>query len=255
MSHFKTVLTLILFCSSLAIAQQKASGSSSSSSSGMMQRATAREVKRWTLQEWMEQKSKNSLMDQWLNMHEPSPFEFMIGGSSLNYSNRISSPFSEASFTSSNGEIAAYAQIVGLSVEYENNSKEKYNDLNGQLNFRILGNSLQSTSITIAGGQRTRTISASATEIKVKNTFAQIKLQAYFTKFFGIDGYTRSYFPVDDPTLGSVSGTRTEIGAFIDYKALRIYANWFQDIEIDKTSTTNIETKRTGTATGVKIFF
>ena len=225
------------------------------SGSGMMQRASYRETKRWTLQEWLAQKNQNALMDQWLIMNSPSPFEFMLGGGTTNYKTRIENPFSETSFTSSSGEFAAYAQAVGLSVEYENNLKESYNDVSGLLNFRILGNSLQSTSLTLSGGQRTRTWSTVTPENKVTNSFAQVTVQAYLTKYFGIDGSYRNYFQSTHETLGQVSGSRTEGGIFIDYKAFRVFGSWFQDLETQQTSAASQETKRTGTRTGVKIFF
>jgi hypothetical protein len=236
------------------------SGSSSSSggksSSGFLQRASLRETKRWTLQEWLEQKNQNALMDQWLMMNSPSPFEFMLGGATIDYKSRIENPFSETTFSSSSGEFAAYAQAVGLSVEYENNLKETYNDVSGLLNFRILGNSLQSTSLTLAGGQRTRSWSSATPEKKVTNTFAQVSVQAYLTKYFGLDGFYRNYFPVSHETLGQITGSRAEAGIFIDYKAFRVFGSWFQDVESQQTTTaTSIETKRTGTKTGIKIFF
>lgn len=260
MSQNKTMLAItigLIFWSPLSWSQKSgSSGSSGSSRGGLMQRATARETKRWTLQEWMNQKNNNALMNQWLVWNSPSPFEFLIGGGMLDYKTRIDSPSSETNYTSSSGELAAYAQSVGLSVDYENNLKEHYNETTGLLNIRILGNSLQSTSITIAAGQRTRNLTSTTPSLELRNTTAQIHLQSYFTKYFGIDGFYRHYFPADQSTLGQVSGNRSEAGLFIDYKILRIYGAWVQDIEIDK-STTSIETTttRTGLKSGIKIFF
>lgn len=260
--HRLTLMVLLILIFPLASLAKGSSPSISAGSSGggksgssMMQRASFRESKRWTLQEWLEQKNQNALMDQWLIMNSPSPFEFVLGGGTTNYKTRIENPFSETAFTSSSGEFAAYAQAVGLSVEYENNLKENTNDVSGLLNFRVLGNSLQSTSLTLSGGQRTRTWSSVTPENKVTNSFAQATVQAYLTKYFGIDGSYRNYFPMNNEALGQISGSRTEGGIFIDYKAFRVFGSWFQDIENQQTTATAQETKRSGTRTGVKIFF
>ena len=254
MSQNRTKLWLLmalLSWSSFGYSQTASGGGTT----GLMQRATAREAKRWTLQEWMTQKNNNALMDQWLVMNSPSPFEFMIGGGYLDYKTRIDTPASELGYISNSGEIAAFAQDVGLTVDYENNGKENYNDVLGLLNFRILGNSLQTTSITLGFGQRTRTLSGLTPRVELKNVASQIRLQSYFTKYFGLEGFYRYYFPVDDGTLGQVAGSRTEAGLFIDFKALRFYGAWFQDIETDRTSSTSNTTQRTGSKYGLKLFF
>lgn len=269
MSHFESLplrciipsqhclVLLVIFWTSISLARGPASSGSGGGShgAGFMQRAEARESKRWTLQEWLEQKNRNTLMDQWLMMNSPSPFEFSIAGSSLSYKTMVDNPTSELSYSSSFGEFAAYAQSVGLSLEYENNQQEIFNDVSALLNIRLLGNSLQSTSVTLSGGQRTRTTSSLSPEVQVKNTLAQLSLQAYLTKYFGIEGTARNYFPVNDSTFGQVSGSRYEAGLFIDYKAFRIFGSWFQDLELRTTTSTSQEIKRTGTKTGFKIYF
>lgn len=260
MSQFKTIIGMFLLTVSAFAESNNSGGGSSSGGSGggnvgFMQRAAARESKRWTLQEWMSQKNSNALMDQWLVMNSPSPFEFMIGGAYLDYKSRVDSPASETNYTSTTGEVAAYAQATGLSVDYENNGKENMNEVTGLFNFRILGNSLQSTSITLGVGQRTRTLSGLTPSLQFKNTATQIRLQSYFTKYFGLEGFYRYYFPIDDSTLGQISGSRSEAGLFIDFKAVRIFGSWFQDIEDDKSSTTANSTKRTGLKSGLKIYF
>ena len=59
--------------------------SSSSSNSNFLERAQKRAASRWTLSEWLAQKEKNKLMDMWLAMNSPSPYEFMLGAANNNY--------------------------------------------------------------------------------------------------------------------------------------------------------------------------
>lgn len=252
------LLCLGLFC--LSSAESFAQGRSGSSGGGQWgQRATQREAKRWTLQEWLEQKNRNALMDQWLSMNSPSPFEFYIGLSQSNYDTKTmtTSSTTQQSWSSYQGELAAYAQMIGVSLQHENNSQENYSDLTGMLNFRFLGNSLQTTSLTLSGGQRTRSFGATntANAIVLKNTLAQAEIQLYITKYFGLDGQYRRYFSTYEASLGDVGGHRTEAGIFIDFKALRIYGNWFEDSQLQRLNDVDTEIKRIGIKSGLRIYF
>ena len=219
------------------------------------QKTQAKERSRWTLQEWMAQKQRNNLMDQWLSMNSPSPFEFSLLGASNSYKFQKDLE-AKKSYSSYSGAFSAYAQAVGLTGEYENNLKEELSDVTGLLNVRILGSSLQTTSITLHVGQRTRQYLEAGEKESVRNIVGQISLQAYFTKYFGLQGSYRNFFPADHSTLGEVAGTHVEGGLFIDFQSLRIFGNWSDELQVNQ-STAGVKTKykRQGIKTGLVIFF
>lgn len=221
--------------------------------SNLFDRANKREGTRWTLSEWLAQKERNKLMDLWLAMNTPSPYEFMLGLSHNNY--KMSENQNSQEFTNTSGEVLAYAKFFGLGVEYENRNGENENDLSGMLNLRLLGNSIQSTHLTVHFGQRTRTLTDVTPALLLRNQFAQASLQLYLNPFVGLRGQYRHYLPTSDISLGDVTGQLTTGGIFIDFSALRIYGEWFEDIQKNTGATVAPEIKRTGIKTGLQLYF
>lgn len=252
MSRFSSLLLLciIAFSTTPSFAQ---SGSRWGSGIDFTKRAANREAGRWSLSEWLEMKNRNRMMDMWLSMNSPSPFEFALGGSYNSYKTEVQGSGVSDSHTSFAGEASAYAQFVGITAEYENNTDEKYNDLAGMLNIRLLGNSIQNTSFTIHYGQRTRDSAIG----KLTQQFAQASLQVYLTKYFGLDGKYRYFLPTSTDELGDVSGNITEAGLFIDFKAIRIFGAWYKESQKNKipAATDDTVTDRAGIRSGIKIFF
>src|SRR5437868_3922253 len=160
MFRFKALLSLLLVAGSAMQARAAGSSSSSSGAGSFTQRAERRESKRWTLQEWLEQKDRNRMMDMWLSMNAPSPYELMLGGSYNSFQSETASNPVLNKYTSYSGVFSAYAQLVGLTAEYENNTQEGLNDLSGLFNLRFFGHTIQGTSLTLHYGQRTRHIDA-----------------------------------------------------------------------------------------------
>lgn len=195
------------------------------------------------------------MMDTWLSLNSPSPFEFMLGGSYNSLQTEVQGTASSDSYTTYAGELAAYAQFVGLSGEYENNTTENFNDLTGMLNIRLLGNSIQNTSFSIHYGQRTRT--HSGTEGRLSQQFGQVSLQVYLTKYFGLDGKYRQFLHTSTESMGDVDGNISEAGVFIDFKALRIFGAWYSESQKKRipATTDDTVTDRAGIKSGIKIFF
>ncbi|MFV3410044.1 hypothetical protein [Bdellovibrio bacteriovorus] len=251
MSRFSSLLLLcIILTASLSQAQ---SGSRWGSGIDFTKRATAREGSRWSLSEWLEMKNRNRMMDMWLSVNSPSPYEFSLAASYNSFKTEDPDNTSVSdSHVSYMGELSAYAQFVGLTAEYENNSEEEFNDLTGMLNIRVLGNSIQNTSLTLHYGLRTR-----EADQRLSQQFGQVSLQVYLTKYFGIDGKYRYYLPTSTDELGDVEGNRTEAGLFIDFKAVRIFGNWYKESQKTKipAAADDTVTDRTGIRSGLKIFF
>ncbi|MBO9667387.1 MAG: hypothetical protein J7501_11310 [Bdellovibrio sp.] len=222
------------------------------------QRATKREQTRWSLSDWLNIKEKNRAMDQWLSLNSPSPFEFMIGGSYLSYNSNVNdgSTTTENSHTSYSGELAAYAQLVGLSGEYEHNSADNFTDLTGIFNLRVLGDSIQNSGLTLSYGMRTRE-QEGTTPTRLSQQFGQVQLQLYLMKYFGFDGKYRYFLPTTNDELGDVKGDYSEAGLFIDFKGLRVFGAWYKENQKNKIPAATVDTitDRTGIRSGIKIFF
>jgi hypothetical protein len=246
-------LVLSVLFSAEAFAQYK--------DNGYFYRAAAqREEKRWTLQEWLETKDRNRMMDLWLALYSsPNPYEAMLGGAYKSSTTEVDNPTSQNQTTSGDGYVTAHASIVGITGEYENNVQDKYRDINGMLNLRIFGNSLQNTFLTLHYGQRTRTLEGTATDTDYKNQFGQVSLQLYLMKYFGLDGSYRKYVPATEEKLNQeIWGDLSEAGVFIDFKAVRVFGSWYRDYQVIKSTTGTFDetdTLRFGTKTGIKIFF
>jgi len=221
------------------------------------QKAQDKEGSRWTLQEWLAQKDRNMMMDLWLGMYAPSPYEFFVSGSYLSYDKKVStepqqSAETSRSFESSQGSLGAYATVVGLEAEYENNTKENLSDLSGSLNLRVLGNAVQGTHLILHYGLRTRAIEGSPL---LRHQFAGADLNLYLMKHFGLQGLYRVYFPTHDEQLGDVEGSRSEAGLFLDFGPLRVFGQWYSDLQRSEKSSIRTNLERTGVQSGLKFFF
>jgi hypothetical protein len=255
MFHFKSLLMLGLVLFSLSSPARSTSGSDSAGN--FVQRAERRENKRWTLQEWMAQKEKNSMMDAWLSMNSPSPYELMLGISYNSYNLETTGSATPDKHTSYQGIFSAYAQFVGLSAEYENNTQESFNDLTGIFNLRLLGSTIQGSYLSLHYGLRTRNQMPLQTtpQVRFSQQFAQASIQMYVIKNFGFDGLYRLYSPMTDTTLGDVKANLTEAGAFIDFKNFRIFGVWYKETQTNQLNMLITDYTRTGIRSGLKIFF
>lgn len=218
--------------------------------------------KRWTLSDWLAQKDRSHMMDLWLAFNSPSPYEVMVGGSYISYINKPEAPALEETYSSLSGEFSAYAQIFGVTAEYENNTKENFNDLSGIFNLRLFGNSIQNSYLALNYGIRTRNLgpsdnNTSGHDITLRQQFAQATLQLYLQKHFGIDGYYRQFMPTNTAEFGEVKGKGFEAGVFIDFNRLRIFGRWYQEdfVTVDPATSVDSTLLRSGLKMGLKFYF
>jgi hypothetical protein len=167
--------------------------------------SSAREQKRWTLAEWLEQKDRSRMRDLWLSFNSPFPYELMLGVGYLSYSTQVDSPVSEESHTSLNG------------------------DFSGLFHLRLLGNSIQDSYLNLDYGLRTRIYSSSSPETRLAQQFGKVSLQLYLQKHFGLDGHYRYFLPTTQKTLGQVKGDEWEGDAFIDFGPFRVFRTFFEE--------------------------
>jgi hypothetical protein len=184
-----------------------------------------KKLKRWSLSEWLETKEKMKLMDMWLALHTPSPFEFFING-------EYQSPSQGYALG-----MAAYASIVGLEVQREWISPPRTHAL---FHLRIFGFADQSTHITLQTGIRDE---ARGDGAQPRSALFGARMSVYLLKYFGVEGLYRHYFE----TAGRASERRWEAGAFIDFNFVRVYGKYFNESSpLDH---------RQGPAIGMKFYF
>jgi hypothetical protein len=251
----KYVLTLLLVFFGQITFAQSSKGAGTGRAWLLSNSSEAKAAKRFSLMEWLENKDRNRMMDLWLSINTPTPYEFMIGGSLLQYDN-ISTTNNVAStqqVKSYHGEIHAYATLVGITAQYQNNVEEGFNDTVGQFNLRIFGSSTQSSHITLHYGLRTRI--ATDGSYRLNQLYPAATLQIYLTKLFGIYGNYRLYSPVSESFYGDTSADELNAGIFIEYGILRLYGNYYNERQNSKLN--NIETTldRKGTRVGLQFNF
>ena len=219
----------------------------------LSQGAAAREAKRFTLQEWLEGKEKRNMMDMWLSINTPSPYEFSVSAALQNYNLETSSAGLKTTQANSvyTGEISAYATFVGLSVEHTNNQPENFSDLTGMFNVRVFGNTLQGSHLTLHYGLRTRT----SANYRLNQPFPAATLQIYFIKFFGVQGNYRAYANTTESFYGTTTMDEFNWGPFIEYGDLRLFGDFYLERQSSILNSVQTTYTRNGARVGLKFFF
>lgn len=197
---------------------------------------------RWSLSEWLETRDKMRLMDLWLAMHSPSPYEFYLSGSYLTGENAGSSRYKGWDLSA-----AAYASIFGLGFERQTYSG--VSESSGLFFLRVFGFHSQGTNITLQGGIS----NADRMEGRFRGGLAGVASTIYLGKYFGLDGlYRHSFDSVPNDSPVRLSGSRYEGGAFIDFKFLRVIGKYF-------SATTELssggERRNSGVSAGIQLYF
>lgn len=187
---------------------------------------------RWTLSEWLETRDKIRLMDLWLAMHSPSPYEFFIDGAY-----RFASAPGTGILNASRFGFGAYASLVGIELERQGSERT---ETTGLLSLRIFGHHVQSTHIALQGGLRMVSGGSS-----FRNAMAGGRMAIYLTRYFGVDGSFHHLFQ-STPFVDGAIGNQWRAGAFIDFRFLRVYGEYFGSSE---------SSVRNGTGLGMKLFF
>jgi hypothetical protein len=195
---------------------------------------------RWSLQDWLETRDRMRLMDLWLALHSPSPYEFYLGGG---YTFTESAPPAGLSrYQSWEAQFAAYASIFGLELKREVFPTQDVTRWNGLFHLRVFGYHAQGTNITLHAGLR----QVSGPGGKYRNALAGASMSIYLAKFAGIEGlYRHAFAPTPVVADTTFASSRYEGGAFIDFKFLRVYGTYFSEPD----------TATTGVLAGTKLFF
>lgn len=221
----------------------------------LSQGAAAREAKRFTLHDWLENKDRRALMDMWLTINTPSPYEFVISGALQNYNLETTSAGLTTTQSKSviAGDISAYARFVGVSFEHANNHDEGFNETTGIFNLRVFGNTVQGSHLTFHYGLRTRI--ATNGSYRLNQPFPAATLQVYIMKYFGIQSNYRGFTPITETFYGDTTMDELTYGLFIEYGALRLFGDIYQERQSSKLGGIQTDYKREGARVGLKIYF
>lgn len=213
----------------------------------------AKEAKRWSLSQWLDQKKNMKLMDMWLMYNAPSPYEFFFGVDTASVKNTVTVNNIDTSQTYRNyrGYIGAFVTIVGLYGEYET-SDEELEQWKALFLLRLLGSSDQSTNITLHYGLMGREFNTDKTQYQVGGA----KLNLYLLRAFALHGLYEYIIKATSEAGVESEGHRVEGGAHIEYGALRIYGSWFSE-NLDMTSNLGQQSQmqRQGILFGTRIYF
>lgn len=244
-----SLLVLVQFFNEIAEAQD----SGGSSRPWLLSKgASAREAKRFNLYDWLEQKNRNQVMDMWLSLNTPSPYEFMLGINMNQYS--LDDQINPGQkFKAYEGELSAYATLVGLTGEYQNNTEENFRDTSGMFNLRLFGHTLQGTHLTVHYGLRTRTDSVGV--YRLNQQFAAGTLQLYLFKYFGIYGNYRHFVPITESYFGETEGNTQTAGVFIDFASLRVMGSYFKEQQNSLKNGVETSIDREGSKVTLQLYF
>lgn len=256
----KLILLILTMTSVNAWAQwDKYKGSSSGSGSKkpwILSSATeASEAKRFTLSEWLDKKSRAGWSDMWLG-YNTNVYEFMLGVNYLQYDfdQKVSSvSTTTTAYNSYTGDFSAYVRNVGLTAQYQQNREEKFDDVTGIFNLRLLGTSMQNSHLTLHYGLRTRT--SSTYNYRMNHQFPAATLQLYIMSSFGINGHYRKYLKSFESVNGDTEGTDLTAGVFIEFGSLRLTGSYFEEYQSSLLNNITTEINRKGTKVGLQIFF
>lgn len=211
----------------------------------MKAKASAKSATRWTLSDWLAQKNKSRLADQWLaaNRAADTAFELNLGGGLEVFGDRQAQIY----------QLDTYISFFNLFGEYEKTDDDK-ETFAGGAGFRLLGASSQTTNLIARYGLR-EWRNSSTKEIS-KNDFLEGQLQLYVFDFFGLLSCYRYLFPHASSQNNRMAGYRVTAGAFLEFGMLRLYANYFR--EPNESSDSNgavTKTQNEGVEYGLKLFF
>ncbi len=196
----------------------------------------------WNLSDWLQTKEKMHLMDLWLYLHSPSPYEFLINVQGGTYS------AGHSSFGVWQGRFAAYASIFGLQTEFESQECEGPT-WSGLFNLRIFGTHVQSTHITLQYGIKNRNLG-----LIYRNSFWSVISNVYLSRVFGLEGMYRKY--LKSQTSQWMQGSRYEVGAFIDFSFVQVRALLFwEPLNYLTSGNTSVQEMRKGVTAGIQLFF
>jgi hypothetical protein len=211
----------------------------------IVKKQEAKAAHRWSLQEWLDTRDRMRMMDLWLALHSPSPYEFFFGAAYQLGTQSGGSTYSSPSFAA-----AAYVTIFGLELERESGLDTRYD---ATFHLRFFGLHYQATHVRAEVGLRHESVGPN---LSFQNALAGVGLTIYLAKPFGIEGRWRHAFSSTPNASGvEFGGDRYEGGAFLDFSFVRVYGQYVYEKLSTDPSSLAADTVRSGPQAGMKLFF
>jgi hypothetical protein len=215
---------------------------------------------RWTLEDWMSLKRRRQQQDEWLswNTKKGPFFELVVDvhGGGHDWKRDGSDPDDE-SFVVAGGGFQIYVGPVGIGIgrdQYKVKEKAQYSQRDeGTLYLRLLGNSTQTTHLTLLGGIHKY-------EHKYYGDFDQTFYGAvtnlYLFRHFGLEGQFRWKSSAESETH-KLTGEDYHWGAFWELSILRLYFVYHQDLTRAKRITDGAKDNErvNGPVMGARLYF
>lgn len=205
----------------------------------------------WTLADWLNQKQKFKLQDQWLAVNtQANLYEFGLNGGQASYEKTVNGVTNK--YTMNQISASFWFSIFGL--EYvRNSSAEDFVSQSGQFNIRLLGQSASSTNLKAFYGVRKTEYKNPDNEIT--NNYAGADLRLYIFQFFGVTaGYEKS-FQAEDNSMTAYEGQRVDYGAFIELGFVRLSGTYFtEDTYVTPSGGSESKQSREGVLTGLQFY-
>lgn len=217
------------------------------------EKAEKKKGSRWTLAEWLEQKERNKMMDLWLGMYAPSPYEFYLEGIYSDHATDTTPPAATATSAKAwgySGRLGINVLVLGLEFGHQNNWIDQYNENYGQLRVRVLGNAVQGTHLILGYGQRQRAQNGQS----ANQAFATADFDVYIEHHSGLHLAYRADLAAES-TAGTTQGNKLEGGLFFDIEFLQLFGRYF--VEKSTLTAAGVETPSTrkGIESGIRLFF
>jgi len=199
-------------------------------------RQEKKKTTRWTLSDWMSTKQQVALMDQWLALNtSANMFDLYFFGSTGKEFTRSTSDIDleENDLETQFYKAGLFFSILGAEGEIDNADQGTIERNN--FSIRLLGKSLQSTSLIIKTGYRMQ--ESEITDTKLNNLTYGADLTLYFFKAFGVTLSSSQIVSGKDADDNTVAGYYSQAQAFIEANFLRVSAIYFEEgLEIEMAS-------------------
>lgn len=222
----------------------------------VIKKAVEKKQSRWSLTEWMSTKRKIEEMDRWLALNSDWPvsiFEGYLDGSFTNTFSYRQDNHNSIGANAIGARAGLFLAFLGIEGGADQ-SPLKWDQVEGQISLRILGNYEQNNNLTLGYGQRqTRfNVEENSFEDKFKNDFVSARLNLMLATFLGVRGEYRKYFQTTSLTQNlKTSGEGIEATAYLDVLCLNIYASYF----IEKWKVGTAHPLREGMRYGLRLYF
>lgn len=216
----------------------------------------AKDAQRWSLAQWMEQKSNFKWMDMWLiaNTKSPSYYEVYIGADHSMMERSIFVTSNTANtlegISSKSGHIGMFISLFGLYGRYESSADSERTSWDALAMLRILGTTDQGSNLTLFYGLKDYNLSLDKSQHQQAGGY----LTLYLLKAWALQGRYSHFFEATTSSGSQLSGHRMEASTWIEWGPVRLYGSYFKEPLEHSLGNTASETVFEGYSIGIRTY-